>query len=189
MARRSGFTLLEILLVILLIGILASAVVLNFSSGTAEERLNKEAVRFQQVFQFIAETAQLRQQEWGLVVTENSYTFVYFTDNGWQWVQEPAAAKEYKLPEGVSLQLELEGLPGAEQNLLSQLEWQQEEQTAFAERPTAERPPLPGIFILSSGEISPFRLSLRAEEDLNVFQIQLGTDFGIPLNRYSMDNN
>jgi len=189
MTRRRGFTLLEILLVILLIGILASAVVLNFSGDTAEEQVNKEAVRFQQVFQFIAETAQLRQQEWGLIVTQNSYAFVYFTDNGWQWVQEPVAAKEYKLPEPVRLQLELEGLPGAEQNLLSQLEWQQEEQTAFAETPTAERPPLPKVFILSSGEISPFRLSLSAEEDLNVFQVQLGTDFSIPLSRYSMDNN
>lgn len=189
MPKRTGFTLLEVLLVIVLIGILASVVVLNFTGDTAEEQVNKEAVRFQQVFQFIAETAQLRQQEWGLVVTENRYAFVYFNDNGWQWVQEPMAAREYNLPEGMTLQLELDGLPGAEQNLLSQLEWQQDEDTSLAATRTEEKPPLPQVFILSSGEISPFRLSFNAMVDLKVFQVQLGTDFSIPLTRYSTDDN
>lgn len=189
MPKRTGFTLLEVLLVIVLIGILASVVVLNFTGDTAEEQVNKEAVRFQQVFQFIAETAQLRQQEWGLIVTETSYAFAYFNDNEWQWVQEPMAAKQHELPEGLSLQLELDGLAGAEQNLLSQLDWQQDEDTAFAAKKTAEKPPLPQVFILSSGEVSPFRLNFSASADLRVFQTTLGTDFTIPLTRYSVGDN
>lgn len=189
MPKRTGFTLLEVLLVIVLIGILASVVVLNFAGDTAEEQVDKEAVRFQQVFQFIAESAQLRQQEWGLVVTESSYAFVYFNDNTWQWVQEPVAARAYTLPDGLSLQLELDGLPGAEQNLLSQLDWQQDEETTFAATKTEEKPPLPQVFILSSGEISPFRLNFNATADLKAVQMQVGTDFSIPLTRYTADEN
>ncbi|WP_423188104.1 type II secretion system minor pseudopilin GspH [Alishewanella sp. d11] len=188
MPKRSGFTLLEILLVIVLIGILASVVVLNFDGDTAEEQVDKEAVRFQQVFQFIAETAQLRQQEWGLVVAENGYAFVYFADGSWQWVQQPEVAKQHRLPEGLQLQLEIEGLPGAEQNLLSQLEWQQEEQTSLSTEEGAAKPPLPQVFILSSGEISPFRLSFSASKVLPPVSVQVGTDFSLPLSRFSTED-
>jgi len=187
MMSRRGFTLLEVLLVIVLIGILASVVVLNFNRDSVEEQVNREAARFQQVFQFIAETAQLRQQEWGLVVNEQSYAFVYFSDNGWQWAQLPQAAQEHQLPEQVRLQLELEGLPGAEQNLLSELEWEQEEQTAFSETTNPELPPLPKVFMLSSGEISPFRLSFLSKEQNTLLNVQLGTDFSLPLTRFDAD--
>lgn len=188
MLKRSGFTLLEILLVIVLIGILASAVVLNFDGDTAEEQVDKEVTRFQQVFQFIAETAQLRQQEWGVVVAENDYAFVYFADGSWQWVQQPEVAKPHRLPEGIQLQLEIEGLPGAEQNLLSQLEWQQEEQTSLSTEEGVAKPPLPQIFILSSGEISPFRLSFNASKVLPPVSVQVGTDFSLPLSRFSTED-
>lgn len=188
MLRRTGFTLLEVLLVIVLIGILASVVVVNFSGDSAEEQVNKEANRFQQVFQFIAETAQLRQQEWGLVASETGYGFVYFSDNQWQWVDEPEAAQEHKLPAGMRLQLELEGLPGAEQNLLSAIDWQLAEPDDASDN-AAVPPPLPSVFLLSSGEITPFRLQFSLSEGVDAFQVSVGTDFSIPLRRYSMDNN
>lgn len=189
MYRRAGFTLLELMLVIVMIGIIASAVVLNFSAQSAQEQLDKEATRFQQVFQFIAETAQLQQQEWGLVVREDRYAFVFYdqTQNLWQWAPQPVAAVEHQLPDGMQLQLELEGLPRAEQNLLSQLEWEQEEQSSDPEQEKV-RPPLPNVFMLSSGEISPFRLMFQAKEDLQQLQVQIGTDFSIPLTRYSEES-
>ena len=63
-----GFTLLELMLVILLIGLLAAMVTLNFSGESRQEKLTNEAERFQQISQFVAETALLKQQEWGLYV-------------------------------------------------------------------------------------------------------------------------
>ncbi len=185
MQRRAGFTLLEVMLVMVLIGILVSTVVLTFNTDSAQDRLQKEATRFQQVFQFIAETAQLRQQEWGLVVNANSYAFVYYSAEGWQWVEEPVAAKQYQLPELISLQLLRDGLPGEETNLLSQLEFS----TASEDTPETEavKPPLPTVFILSSGEISPFRLILQIREQGEEHRLALGTDFSLPLNRYDMD--
>lgn len=187
MANTRGFTLLEVMLVLLLVGILASAVVINFSGNSPEQRLQKETLRFSEVFQFIADAAQLRQQEWGLVVTPEQYAFVYYSADGWQWAQQPAAAKTYKLPDGITLALELEGLPGAEQSLLSQLDWQTAAEDSDDETATAA-PPLPQVFLLSSGEISPFRLSFKTEQDLAPIQLTLGTDFGLPLQRYSEVN-
>lgn len=179
--RHNGFTLLEVMLVMLLIGLLATTVVLNFSGDSPEQRLKKETERFQQVFQFIAETAMLKQQEWGLVLQEGSYSFVYFDGEKWLLADEPKAAEPYELAEDISLQLELEGLPGAELSLLSQLNWQTDDEF---ENSNSEQPPvLPQVFILSSGEISPFRLMFQLGERLDQVSQTVGTDFTIPLTR------
>lgn len=185
MQRARGFTLLEVMLVLLLVGILASAVVINFSGNSPEQRLEKEVLRFSQVFQFIADSAQLRQQEWGLVVAAGQYAFVYYQADGWQWAQQPAAAKAYTLPEGITLTVELEGLPGDELSLLSQLEWEAAAEDLEVTGDAASPPPLPQVFILSSGEVSPFRLTFSTEQSLSPVQVTLGTDFSPPLQRYS----
>lgn len=179
--RQTGFTLLEVMLVMLLIGLLATTVVLNFSGDSPEQRLTKETERFQQVFQFIAETAMLKQQEWGLVLQEGSYSFVYFDGEKWLQADEPKAAEAYELADDIRLQLELEGLPGAELSLLSQLNWQQDDEF---ENSDSEQPPvLPQVFILSSGEVSPFRLMFQLGERLEQVSQTVGTDFTIPLTR------
>lgn len=179
--RQTGFTLLEVMLVMLLIGLLATTVVLNFSGDSPEQRLTKETERFQQVFQFIAETAMLKQQEWGLVLQEDSYSFVYFDGEKWLQADEPKAAEPYELAEDIRLELELEGLPGAELSLLSQLNWQQDDEF---ENSDSEQPPvLPQVFILSSGEVSPFRLMFQLGERLELVSQTVGTDFTIPLTR------
>lgn len=185
MQRARGFTLLEVMLVLLLVGILASAVVINFSGNSPGQRLEKEVLRFSQVFQFIADSAQLRQQEWGLVVAAGQYAFVYYQADGWQWAQQPAAAKAYTLPEGITLTVELEGLPGEEQSLLSQLEWEYADEGLATSPEASSPPPLPQVFILSSGEVSPFRLTFSTEQSLSSVQVTLGTDFSLPLQRYS----
>jgi general secretion pathway protein H len=79
------------------------------------------------------------------------------------------------------LSLELEGLPGSEDNLLSQLDWQLED--AEQAETEAEIPVLPQVFILSSGEISPFQLVLIENSDLTPLFSAVSTDFAIPLNR------
>lgn len=181
-ARNSGFTLVEVMLVMLLIGLLATTVVMNFSGESREDRLEKEAERFQQVFQFVAETAMLKQQEWGLYIKEDRYGFLYYSNEDAKWAaaDEPAGVREHKLPEGVVLSLELEGLPGEDSNLLSQLDWQLEEDEQDEE---VKIPVLPQVFILSSGEISPFQLLLTEKSDLTPLYSAVSTDFAIPLNR------
>jgi general secretion pathway protein H len=178
----SGFTLVEVMLVMLLIGLLAATVVMNFTGESREERLAKEAERFQQIFQFVAETAMLKQQEWGLFVTANQYGFLYYSneDGKWALADEPASLRPYTLPEDILLSLELEGLPGAEGNLLSQLDWQQDDEQAQQD---SDVPVLPQVFILSSGEISPFQLLLRENSDLTPLYSAVSTDFAIPLTR------
>jgi general secretion pathway protein H len=181
--RIVGFTLVEVMLVMLLIGLLATTVVMNFSGESRTERLDKEAERLQQIFHYVAETAMLKQQEWGLYIQADRYGFLYYSneDGKWAAADQPASLQQYKLPRDIKISLELEGLPGEEGNLLSQLDWQldDEQQTD----PDAKIPVLPQVFILSSGEISPFRLLLTETSDLTPLYSTVDTDFAIPLTR------
>jgi general secretion pathway protein H len=181
--RSNGFTLIEVMLVMLLIGLLATTVVMNFSGESREERLEKEAERFQQLFQFVAETAMLKQQEWGLYVLPDRYGFLYYDNNEGKWAEadEPAGLRQYTLPRDIALTLELEGLPGEETNLLSQLDWQLDDDEQSDE--DSKIPVLPQVFVLSSGEISPFQLLLIESSDLTPLYSAISTDFAIPLTR------
>jgi len=181
--RSNGFTLVEVMLVMLLIGLLATTVVMNFSGESREERLEKEAERFQQLFQFVAETAMLKQQEWGLYVLPDRYGFLYYDNNEGKWAEadEPAGLRQYTLPPDIALTLELEGLPGEDTNLLSQLDWQLDDDEQSEE--DSKIPVLPQVFVLSSGEISPFQLLLTERSDLTPLYSAISTDFAIPLTR------
>jgi general secretion pathway protein H len=125
--RDSGFTLIEILLVILLIGVLASMVVYNFQGESRSQRLQKETDKLQARIQLAAELAMLKNQELGIYLAEDSYRFMLFSDNKWLTIREPKALAEHQLPEGVRLTAELEGLEWASQNLLSDTEWREED--------------------------------------------------------------
>lgn len=184
MTPRRGFTLLEVMLVLLIVGLLTGVVALNFAGKTPQQQVQQEVLRFTQAFQFVAEQAQLQQQEWGLVVAAESYAFVYYSPEGWQLPQQPAILKEYVLPEGIRLQLELEGLPGAEYNLLSQLTWEREPESRWATDQEKKAVPFPQVFILSSGEISPFRVNFVFDVRSQTFQERVGTDFSLPLQRF-----
>lgn len=180
----TGFTLLEVMLVLLLIGILASAVVMTFSSDSREEQLQNETIQFQQVFQFVAEQAMLKQQEWGLYTEQSSYAFMYYDGEKWQLASEPKSLRR-TLPDNIRLQLELDGLPGADTNLLSKLEWEQEED----EQQDDKMPVLPKVFILSSGEISPFKLIFAEQSELTPLYSAVSTDFTVPLLRHDVSSD
>lgn len=185
MHKQRGFTLLEVMLVLLLVGLLTSVVALNLGGRSSQQQIQQEVLRFMQAFQFVAEQAQLQQQEWGLVVANEGYAFAYYSADGWQLAQQPAITRQYALPEGMSLQLELEGLPGDEFNLLSQLSWQQETDDRWQNaQDNAKKTPFPQVFILSSGEISPFRLNFVFDARIEATQQRVGTDFSLPIKRF-----
>ncbi|MEH8017292.1 type II secretion system minor pseudopilin GspH [Rheinheimera muenzenbergensis] len=183
-AAIAGFTLLELMLVILLVGLLATMVTLNFSGESRHEKLSKEAERFQQITQYVAETALLKQQEWGLYVLTDRYGFLYYDYDSAKWLaaEEPDGLREHKLPQDISMTLELDGLEAAEDNLLSQLDWQLDEEQQDAEE-QQDIPVLPQVFILSSGEISPFKLLFAEQSELQPLYSAVSTDFSIPLKR------
>lgn len=142
--RAPGFTLLELLVVLLIIGVMTSFAVLSIGGRTLSDRLDNEAARLQQLFQLAQDQALFNRTELGFFSDEQRYGFlVPDGEGGWEphSGSGPLRVRSYGEPfEGV---LFVEG------------------QAVAPPDPDALEP---SVLILSSGEMTPFRLEIRAPE-------------------------
>ncbi|MCP1673035.1 general secretion pathway protein H [Natronocella acetinitrilica] len=142
MLRSRGFTLIELLVVLLIIGIMVSVAILSVSFSR-DDTLEREARRLQAVMELAAERALIEARELGLILEPDGYRFTELVDG--QWIGITAAERREfnprEFPPQLRLQLELDGLPGDRE-------------------PGASEDDRPSILMLSSGEMTPFRLLL-----------------------------
>ncbi len=87
--RQSGFTLLEVMLVLLLMGLVVGTVSFTSLSSSKEAELEEQARRFQVVVNMVSDFAVLNQLQIGLRIEtaeteENGYYFVTL-DEEQQW--------------------------------------------------------------------------------------------------------
>jgi general secretion pathway protein H len=161
-----GFTLLEMLVVVAIIGVFVGVVVLSTDLVSYERRLEQEARRLDTVVSFATDEALLQSQDFGIYICEDSYHFFVFSYEVEDWI--PYAIRPFeprRLDDDMVLNLWLED----RQVIL------ETEAEAFPPRLTEELTeedldefPDPQIVILSSGEVTPFQLEfLRRSEPLN----------------------
>lgn len=104
MPRRSrGFTLLELMVVIALIGIVLGVVSLSTSNSPGRVA-RQEAGQLLQLVQQLREQAVIEGREYGVRIQRDEYRVARLEHEGWQ----PAGAV-HRLPEGLYLHLEQEG--------------------------------------------------------------------------------
>ena len=165
-APNRGFTLLEVMLVLVIIGLAASAIVFGFGGQDRVEQVKKQSQRFAVVFNMASDFAVLNQQTLGLRIDteKNSYHFLRLDDQQqWQLLDEETAFKAYPLPDDFALELELDDLPWQTEDSLFDDELFDEKLSVSDEgveigEEEQQRPDPPQVFILSSGDITPFSL-------------------------------
>ncbi len=136
-----GFTLIEILVVIAMIGILTSAVVINFSPGDATYRLRADLDRFTSVVEMARHRAMMRNRDWGIHINQEDYHFTEYNPEINEWVERiDRTFKRTPWPNSATIQLEVE---------------------INSNSYFMEIDDLPDILIFSSKEMVPFRLILR----------------------------
>ena len=183
-SKYTGFTLLEVMLVLLIMGLATGAVVLSYNGENGRDLLKKQTQRLQVVFNMASDYAVLNQRQLGLRVEDdnNSYYFMYLDETQeWQKLEFDDTFAEHQLPDLFSLELFLTGLPWETDNNLFSSD-------IFDEKLSVSRDGVeigneeekkikpPQIFIFSSGEITPFSLTLAYEPD---FSNELPTYFRI----------
>ncbi len=151
-ARFSGFTLLELLVVLVLVGIIISFAVLSVGDGGRQEQLKQEADRIATLFALAGEEAVLQSQELGAVLQPHGYLFVVYGENGWLPVAGDDLFREHVLPSGMELALFMDGLQVA----LKSRGMDSDEEN--------EKGLVPQLLFFSSGERTPFELSLSYRE-------------------------
>jgi len=107
----AGFTLIEIMMVVLVVGIMASLVQFNFNTNRPEERLKIESERFASIFDLAAEYGLLNNIDIGLILTNNSYQFLGYDGVRWSELVDQKMLALYNLPKGLEIKLSLDDLP------------------------------------------------------------------------------
>lgn len=164
-SRQAGFTLIEVMLVIVVIGMMVAAVQLNFANNKPEKTLEQEALRFAGVFNLAAEYGLLNNVELGLVVKDGSYEFVGYDGVSWTSIPENEMLASYKMPEELTIALNFDDLEPDPEALVSRDLFEPEEDS-LSETEEEEKI-IPQVYILSGGDITPFKASfLFADEYL-----------------------
>ena len=172
MRKQVGFTLIEILLVLALIGITVSVITFTAVGTNNYDKVEEEAKRFQVVFDMASDFAVLNQRQLGIRIDEeeNTYTYVALDDEE-QWIEIPDQAlfATYEMPEDMFLELNLDDLPWDTEGQLFDRGVFDEELSLRDEGVEIGNeedipPPPPQLFLLSSGDITPFELSITYED-------------------------
>jgi general secretion pathway protein H len=155
--QQDGFTLLELLVVVVIVAILFTYTTLAIRSSSPEDLIKEEAYRLERLTQLALEEAILRGEEYGIEVHLDGYRFLHFTENQWQPLSQDKILHERKLPLDMELEMHLEETEiviGLATEPMSDNEVDLEE-TAEPKNGKKEDEIKPHIFLLSSGEITP----------------------------------
>lgn len=151
--RHAGFTLLELLLVMTIIGILAATVTLAVSDAGARQRVQTEAERVALAVELARTEALTRNEIWGLSVGPTGYAFqTYDPDAGtWQDLDEPPFGPR-RAEDGLRFAVRAElGQP-------RQADEDGDGAPPFLASEDDDAAEFPSIAILPGGEITPFEV-------------------------------
>lgn len=158
-ARRGGFTLIELLVVIVILGGLVGLAVLSVGSSHSSREVRDEAQRLAALITVLADEAVLDGREYGLLIDDEGYRVLHYEEASGRWV-EADRREAHRVPEWMRLQLELDGTP---LRLVTPVRERDDPAGLSDARERAQRrapPEEPQLLILSSGELSPFSLTL-----------------------------
>jgi general secretion pathway protein H len=148
------------MLVIVVIGLMVSAIQFSVIGNKVEENLQQQSSRFASVFNLAAEYGLLNNIEIGLVLEKNDYQFVGYDGQRWLPIVEYEALNSHTLPDEMTMSIVLEDLPIEEPALVTRELFEIDENDFYDDFSLDEQKKkqvIPQVYILSSGDITPFR--------------------------------
>mgnify|MGYP000983256898 CR=1 FL=1 len=151
-ARPRGFTLIEILVVLVIIAIVISFAVMNIGVTGRDGGLDEESRRIQGLMALLQERAVLEGRDFGLLIEPAAYQFVVYQTRRQRW-ENFDVEREFRrrdLPKGLAFELQLDS-----RNIVLKTR---------DERIKGDAPQTaPQLIIGAGGEGTPFRLTLARQ--------------------------
>lgn len=156
-ARRAcGFTLLELVVVLALIGVILGFARLSLGDGGAAARLEHDARTLAAALRLAQEEAVLDEREFGLRLAADGYAFMRLVDRHWQPLKDAQALRPRYLDGERRLALSIDGQVVPLPDALQQVD-------------------RPQVFLLSSGEATPFCVAV-ADRHRRAWQVCVAGD-------------
>lgn len=149
--RHRGFTLIEVLVVMVIIGVLITFAVLAMGDGGKRDKLREESKRLAALIDLASDQAVLEGREWGMHVAGDGYLFMVLQNGKWQEANGDDMFRARHLAEGFTLELRMDDVavtltpPPADDEAETQ-------QASLA----------PQLYLMSSAERTPFELVITA---------------------------
>jgi general secretion pathway protein H len=151
-ARSYGFTLIELMVVVFIIGLITSAAIITFGGDRRDSELDKEAERIDALLEYVREQAELQTRDYGIRISDRAYSFVVFDvlQNEWRTNEEDDALREREFPEGMVPSVVLEG-----RRIVLNVKKDDKKKGIDEFKPQ--------IMIFANGDLSSFEISLQRE--------------------------
>ncbi len=154
----NGFTLIEILVVLIIVGIISAITLMSFGLlGGDDRNLERDARRISSLIEVVNDDALLQGRDFGLEFMIAGYRWVEHDPilNQWFEVADDEVMRERQLDPGVEFELYLE-----EHRVLLQEEAKETETDEDKPNRDLTDDYLPHVLVLSSGDVTPFELRL-----------------------------
>ncbi len=141
---RTGFTLIEILVVVLVVSILMGVVIASFSGADREQTLRGYAERLALKIELARDKSLQANREWGVYIDDEGVRFAEFDEVNGEWIpraDKPFSAESYE--QALEYEVDVEEFDA----LLGD-----------------EDEDLPDIVLFSSGETTPFTITLAPRD-------------------------
>lgn len=150
--RQRGFTMIEILVVLIIVGLLAALAVFNLGGNSQQRELESQVRELYLLMQTVQEQAVLNNLEMGLLLEEDGYRFVAFQDADGEWkASGERMFRKHTLPEWLTVTPYVESdaprLASAEDRLR------------------------PDVVFFSSGETTPFEIEFTLGKDTDLMHV------------------
>jgi len=169
-----GFTLLELLIVIVIIGVVISMVSLSFNVLGRDTQIEDQAKRLDKIIEQVRAESEMQGKDVGLFLERDGFLFMRFhlQTQTWQEITDDDMLNYRAIPPGLGNRLWLDGreviLKTHDEN--TELTRRQSESSsgntsssASSNSAPAKDARIPQVFILSSGDLTPFELRIERE--------------------------
>lgn len=169
MKRSAGFTLIEMMLVLVLLATSAVAVISTLPDNKRDE-VKEQAVRFHHLAQLLGEDAMLNGVDYGIRVEPHQYNFLQLIQDGWQPLEGAKFYTDVKLDNAITTQVEIGGA-WKDKDRLFKSDSLFKDEDLFTKSDEEKKKIKPQIVVMASGEYTPFTLSFEVDGENQFWRV------------------